>query len=222
MEIPPVDIWGLLFERDLPYPNDHIIFQSHDNTKGYTLNHIRTHAQSFGHALQAHWSWRKGDVLLVMAPNHIDVPAIIWGCHWAGGVVAPVNPALSAEELRRQLESSRARGVIVHPEVYATAKEAVARYPHLSEDRILVLGEQVDQFIRTAEQPSTSHRVAINPSTDTAFLVYSSGTTGRPKGVMVSHRNVVAGVVLQSLVDGTHVHYTRDKLLAALPIYHIY
>ncbi|KAF9888237.1 hypothetical protein FE257_008806 [Aspergillus nanangensis] len=245
--IPAVDIWGLLFERSPPFPSDHILFQSPTSQKNYTLDHVRHRAESFGHALQSHWSWTKGQVLVVMAPNHIDVPLVTWGCHWAGGVVAPVNPGLSARELHQQLQSSRAQGIVVHAQGLETALEA-ARLSNLPRDRVLVLGDSdsdtknntntnddnlssprskvvsIEEFARNINEllPSGRTRVPIDPARDTAFLVYSSGTTGRPKGVMVSHRNVVAGVILQSLVEGEHVHFSRDRVLASLPIYHIY
>lgn len=68
----------------------------------------------FGRALRSKWGWRKGDVLMVMAPNDIDTLSVIWGCHFLGGVVAPANPVLSACELQKQLERSHARGLVVH------------------------------------------------------------------------------------------------------------
>ncbi|KAL4889654.1 putative phenylacetyl-CoA ligase [Aspergillus ambiguus] len=230
--IPAVDIWGLLFERtDRPFPDDHILFRTPDAQTNYTIRDVHARSQSFGRALQSRWAWRKGHVLVVMAPNHIDVPIVTWGCHWAGGVVSPVNPGVSVDELQRQLQSSRAQGLVVHESALAIAQEAACRV-HLPAERVVVLSDDsdsdsdsdsdtLDALLRSTP-PSEARRVAIDPRADTAFLVYSSGTTGRPKGVMVSHRNVVAGVVLQSLVDGAHVHFARDRVLASLPIYHIY
>ena len=62
----------------------------------------------------------------------------------------------------------------------------------------------------------------LDPATDLAFLVYSSGTTGLPKGVMLSHRNVVSNVMQLGMVESANLSWERDKVLAFLPFYHIY
>jgi long-subunit acyl-CoA synthetase (AMP-forming) len=57
---------------------------------------------------------------------------------------------------------------------------------------------------------------------DLAFLVYSSGTTGLPKGVMLTHRNIIANITQNSVVNTTFLEWTRDRSLGFLPMYHIY
>jgi acyl-CoA synthetase (AMP-forming)/AMP-acid ligase II len=171
---------------------------------------------------------------MVMGPNDIDIPPVIWGCHYAGGIVAPVNPDLSIQDLHQQIERGEARGLVVHPDCLPVALKA-ARTANLPRERILVLRfdrdlptnngtSTVDQFIASAKVASDmiSHRSKINSQRDIAFLVYSSGTTGYPKGVMVSHQNVVADVFLQSVVESDHIDWHQDRTLAVLPIYHIY
>lgn len=177
--------------------------------------------------MKTHWNWRRGDVLVVMAPNHIETPSVAWGCHWAEGVVSPANPVFSVAELHRQLSSSRARGLVVHPDCLERGLEA-AKMENLPADRVLVLGDSsrgpvrsVDEFIRSSQVDLSLTRTPLDPH-DTAYLVFSSGTTARPKGVMVTHRNVVSGVLLQHAVDRDYVHWTKDLVLAVLPIYHIY
>lgn len=180
----------------------------------------------FGRSLRANWNWRKGDVLLVMAPNHTDTPLVTWGCHWAEGVVSPANPAFSVTEVHRQLTSSRAKGLVLHPDCLGTGLEA-AEMAGLPSDQVLLLGDSkggvrsVDEFIRTTKTSLPMMRTPVD-SHDTAFLVFSSGTTARPKGVMITHRNVVSAVLLQHDVDRKHIHWSKDRILAVLPIYHIY
>ncbi|KAL4939226.1 hypothetical protein BDV06DRAFT_214454 [Aspergillus oleicola] len=209
-DIPSGSIWELLFERvHRPVPANHGIF---------------------GCALQnSSWSWSKGDLLMVMSPNSIEMPAVIWGCHYAGGVVVPVNPELSVAELAQQLRMSRAKALVVHPRCVSIAPNAM-RLAGLSDERLLVLDENPDgmktvsQFVR--EAPQTAGQVArytpVDPDQDLAFLVYSSGTTGRPKGVMISHRNVAAAILLQSKVESLYVNWQQDHALTVLPVYHIY
>jgi acyl-CoA synthetase (AMP-forming)/AMP-acid ligase II len=87
--------------------------------------------------------------------------------------------------------------------------------------------QTVDEFIKEAEgnadRPCLDQTwTPVNPAVDVAYLVYSSGTTGYPKAVMISHRNVVAAVILQAAVDKMHVQWDRDRTLAVLPVYDIY
>ena len=155
-------------------------------------------------------------------------------CHYAGGIVAPVNSALPIRDLLQQIERSDARGLVVHPDCLPVALKA-AQIANIPTARTLAL--RFDQQLPTNDAVSTvgqfianakvapdmiRYRPSIDPRRDTAFLVYSSGTTGHPKGVMVSHQNVVADVFLQSLVESAHVDWRRDRTLAVLPIYHIY
>ncbi|KAL6229130.1 hypothetical protein BDW75DRAFT_235437 [Aspergillus navahoensis] len=216
VDIPSVGIWELLFHRpQRPFPDEH----------AYTYDNVRSRAAQFGSALQrSSWNWTKGDILMVMSPNSIEVPPVLWGCHYAGGVVAPVNPELSVAELGHQLTGSCAKGLVVHKQCLHTALDAIC-LANLPKDRVLVLEDNshivqtVSEFIAGIEVVSCS---PVHPAQDLAYLVYSSGTTGRPKGVMISHRNVVAAVMLQSGVESAHSDWHSDRTLAVLPIYHIY
>lgn len=199
-----------------------------------TYQDVRQKSAQFGSALQTEWGWQKGDVLVVMAPNHIDTPAVTWGCHYVGGTVCPVNPDLSTQGLRQQLEASRACGLVVHSRCLSVALEA-AQLANLPHDRILVLESDLSierkfGILSTAELTDLAQsknatiraRVSIDPSNDVAYLVYSSGTTGRPKGVEISHLNVVAAVLMQAEVDKKHIDWRSSRTLAVLPVFHIY
>ncbi|KAL4972657.1 hypothetical protein BDW66DRAFT_169379 [Aspergillus desertorum] len=186
--IPQVGIWQLLFKRpDHPFPENHVIFQDGASKTSYTYSDLRAH------------STKRAMCLLSMSPNCIDTPAVTWGCHYTGGIVAPVNPGFSARELQLQLERSQARGMVAHPSCLGTALEA-ARLASLPVDRVLVLNatDKSGAEMTTAEfmssAPSEPVGFVHTEPDDAAFLVHSSGTTGLPKGVMVSHRNVVADV----------------------------
>ncbi|KAL2834045.1 hypothetical protein BJY01DRAFT_259692 [Aspergillus pseudoustus] len=229
--VPAVGIWQLLFQRHRPpFPDTHVIFQDGASQKSYTYNDLRTLSERFGLALRSQWSWNKGDVLVLMSSNCIETPLVTWGCHYNGGIVAPVNPGLSPRELEQQLLRSQAKAMVVHPSCLSTALEA-AKLANLPTERVLVLGETrdgnglatVSQFIEDFAKAlhSTPGPIDVEPD-DVAFLVYSSGTTGLPKGVMVSHRNVVADVVLQAEIEGPHTSWVKDRTLAVLPTYHIY
>jgi 4-coumarate--CoA ligase len=93
----------------------------------------------------------------------------------------------------------------------------------LQGDEAIPHGEQNFRSI-LAPSPDSQHgwKETINPRKDLAYLVYSSGTTGLPKGVMLSHRNVVADLLMVASREGTMMTWEKDRILSVLPFYHIY
>ncbi|KAJ5480004.1 hypothetical protein N7530_005513 [Penicillium desertorum] len=213
INIPPIDTWDCLFEReDRPFPDDHIIFKS-PSGEVRTFNNIRSQALSFGANLQIQWEWQKGDILLLFAPNDIDAPTLFWGCHWAGGVVSPANPAYTADELKYQLSDTGAKAMV---RIDFPIAHMLVFGPPSSEAELQHVESMLGGGAPGARRPK------IDPVVDTAFLVYSSGTTGRPKGARVTHANLVMNLILQGQIEGPHMNWRRDRFLSFLPTYHIY
>lgn len=178
--------------------------------------------------MQSRWNWKKGDILVIVSPNSIETPALIWGCHWAGGIVSPANPAYTVDELRYHLVDSEARGIVVHHSL-AEVTKAAARQASIPESQILIIYDDREDATRKLDSvqgmTESLRPGCVRPkvkSSDLAFLVYSSGTTGLPKGGMIAHSNVVSSMVMQSHVEEQHLSWQTDRLLALLPTYHIY
>ncbi|KFY04165.1 hypothetical protein V491_09446 [Pseudogymnoascus sp. VKM F-3775] len=229
VSIPEVDLWTFLFERkSKPFLDNQVIYTCSESGRQYTYNNVRKTASQFGSAMTKYWAWQKNDVLAVFSPNSIDTPAIIWGCQWAGGIVSPANPGYTSAELTLHLRDSGAKALLTVKGLLSTALEAMEA-AGLSKSRILLIGNeedecgQVNHFTSLLQfaDPNQS-RVIINPSTDLAFLVYSSGTTGLPKAVMLSHTNIVSNLAMVNTVDGEMLKSGRDRILSVLPYYHIY
>lgn len=229
VEIPSVDLWALIFDRkNRPFSDDKVIYRAVNASRSYTFADVKAHATAFGEGLCNLWDWQRGDVLALYTPNDIDVPPVIYGTFFAGGIVTPANPGYSADELAYQLENAGAKALVTTKAFLATALEA-ARKAGIAEDRVILLGEEKDAShrvkhwsnIRKTSGALRYRRRKADPE-DLAFLAYSSGTTGLPKGVMLSHRNIVADLLQIEGAVGKWYSHTTDKFLGVLPFFHIY
>jgi acyl-CoA synthetase (AMP-forming)/AMP-acid ligase II len=128
-----------------------------------------------------------------------------------------MNPALTAGEIHDQLEDSGARVVFTVPELAERVGQAAGEgieglwcfgdlTPERSFESLSAAG---------AEAPS----VSIDPAEDVVAIPYSSGTTGKPKGVMLTHRNVVAAL---AMLEPLETYQDADRTIAVLPFFHIY
>jgi 4-coumarate--CoA ligase len=242
--VPEVDLWTYFLERpDREYPDDHgestqVSFEACTNIftvlyidaasgKRLTFAQLRTAGEQFGKGLQEQWQWRKGDVLATVTPNTIDLVPATFGALLVGGVICPLNFLYTVDELVAQLSSSKAKGLVTNTACLQAAREAASRVG-LPLDRILLVGEEdpnrmVPHFSNLRGTSGDAERISINPKEDLAYLVYSSGTTGLPKGVMLTHENVMASSVQMTAADGPDaMHWTTDRSLGFLPMYHIY
>ena len=162
---------------------------------------------------------RKGDVLALHSPNTVAYPAVFYGATRAGAAVTTVHPLATADEFAKQLRDSAARWIAtVSPllEVARRAAELVGGVQEIfvcdrAEGHISVL----DMLASSAPEPD----IAFDPAEDVAALPYSSGTTGTPKGVMLTHRSIATNLAqLGSFIPMG----PGDRILAVLPFFHIY
>lgn len=149
--------------------------------------------------------------------------------------MSPANPNYTIEELAFQLKDSGARAIVTQLPFIKNAQEA-AKKVGIPLDKVIVMGDQKDpshkvkhftSIVNTAGS-ARYRRTKAKPDEDLAFLVYSSGTTGHPKGVMLTHRNIVANTMMIRAGEAGRLKSTGgpngdgDKLLAFLPFFHIY
>ncbi|MFE9411442.1 AMP-binding protein [Streptomyces sp. NPDC006704] len=174
---------------------------------------------------------RKGDVLALHSPNSILYPVVLYGASRAGAAVTTAHPLCTAEEFARQLTDSRARWIVTVAPLLATARRAAELAGGIREifvcDRAPGHRSFVHDLLATdtgtdADTPAgvtADPRVPIDPGEDIAVLPYSSGTTGVPKGVMLTHRGIATNLAqLHPLVPMA----PGDRILAILPFFHIY
>jgi len=188
------------------------------------------------------WGIRPNDVVCVFSPNNIDYPVSVWATHRLGATITPANPGYKVDELVHQLRATKAALLIIHPVFLNTAQQA-AREVGISEDRIVfietprdgsgVTHTTLDQLVELglSKEPNFSEQ-KFKPGeakTKVAFLSFSSGTTGKPKAVVISHYSVVANVIQMAAHHKINDSAYKDKrmlpgdvAIAVLPFFHIY
>jgi acyl-CoA synthetase (AMP-forming)/AMP-acid ligase II len=160
----------------------------------------------------------KGDVFAIYSPNLPEYALAFYGVSAAGGVNTTVSPLYTADELARQLADAGARFLLTVPPFLDKALDAAGR-SGVEEVFVLGEGEGATPFASLMTAGDTPPEVVFDPANDLVVLPYSSGTTGLPKGVMLTHRNLVA-----NLCQGTTALLADEgeRLIAVLPFFHIY
>lgn len=162
--------------------------------------------------------FRKGDVFAIYSPNIPEYAVAFHAVASLGGIVTTANPLYTADELANQLNDSGARYLLTIPLFMDKALEAKAKS---KVEEVFVFGEAEGATPVTdlMQNDGNFPKPEINPKEDLIVLPYSSGTTGLPKGVMLTHYNLVANVCQ---CDGLLPFGEEDSMIGILPFYHIY
>jgi long-chain acyl-CoA synthetase len=203
----------------------------------------------FGAFLQNELGLAPCDRIAVMMPNCLQQPVAVLGALRAGLVVINVNPMYTASELAHQLADAKASAVVVLENFAATVQKAlpetavrdvvvtqlgdllplpqgwvvntlVKRVKHMVPEWSLPRSWNLPDALRAGERQPL-HDVALAPG-DLAFLQYTGGTTGRAKGAMLSHGNLVANVEQTIAWLGGSLVEGEETVVTALPLYHVF
>ena len=172
-----------------------------------------------------------GDVLCLYSPNVPEYAGVFFAVAELGGVNTTANPAYGADELTRQLKDSGAKILVTAPHLVEKARAAAsaagvsevvtwgeaAGCTPFAAFVAIAAGESIESGARGA--PAHADSRDGGRAHDLVALPYSSGTTGLPKGVMLTHRNLVANLAQIDFVDSTE---PGDHLVGVLPFFHIY
>ena len=190
-----------------------------------------------------------GERVAVMLPNLLQYPVALAGALRAGLVVVNVNPLYTATELEFQLEDSGAAAIVVLENFARTLQEALPRtrvrqvittqvgdlFPAPRRWLVNFAVKRVRRMVPAWRIPGAiTLRAALArgrtlgapevqlKADDLAFLQYTGGTTGRPKGAMLTHGNLAANLEQTRAWAGTVLAEGKETVITALPLYHVF
>jgi len=207
-----------LFDETARHHGDSLAIEA----SGYEMTHteLRAASEAFAGGLRDR-GFGPGDRLLLYLPNCPQYLIAALGAFRAGVVVSPVNPQYKIRELSYQLEDTDAEVLLTHPALRGVVTETLAETGR--DPVVLSVGDEDERepadvaFEAVRGEPLTVDR---DPE-DVALLPYTSGTTGRPKGVKLTHRNFAAQLVSYIASRSDDVPDAEVKSLLYLPLYHI-
>ncbi|CAG8604779.1 10155_t:CDS:2 [Diversispora eburnea] len=229
VDIPTTGIYQFVTSNPNKVPDDKVIFVDGITEKKLTFGELKRNTKKFAAGLIDKFNFKRGDVLALISPNEVDYPVVVFGTIAAGGKVTLVNPLYTANEFEYQFSDSNSSIIVVHPFCLSAVKEA-AKKLEIPQSHILLFGDkEIDGF-----QPFSTLLISNNEEEEfkpieytfeeakstTAYLCYSSGTTGIQKGVETTHTNMASNVVqlhsFETILD------SNSKLMGVLPFFHIY
>ena len=219
IDIPEIPFGEMLWESAQRFPEKTaLVFQG----QHISFRELDGLANSFANAL-AKLGVKKGDRVALYMTNRPEYVVSIYGTARLGAVFTPMNPTYKEGEIEHQLNDAEASVLVVQESLYAQVRAVRPQLKTLKE--VIIVGRQADEgdhvFRTLIRESSPKHPppVQVSWASDLVALPYSSGTTGLPKGVMLTHQNLVANTI-QFMSSGRLTE--QDVLLLFLPFYHIY
>ncbi len=214
-----------------------------------TFGELDALSRAFGAYLQSGLGLNKGDRIAIMMPNLLQYPVAVFGALRAGLVVVNTNPLYTPRELRHQLSDSGARAIVILENFAHVLEEVLAEtevetvittqigdmLPAPKRQLINFAVKRIKKMVPAwkidgtrkfreilAEGRWEELQVPKLGHDDIAFLQYTGGTTGVAKGAMLTHRNMIANLQQCSLWLGQVTEVGTEKIVTALPLYHIF
>ncbi|KAL2802038.1 hypothetical protein BJX63DRAFT_416020 [Aspergillus granulosus] len=231
LEIESTDLVSKVFSNPFRTPLSQPIYIDALTGEQYTYGDVIKRTQSLANGLKQEYGLKPDDVVALFSPNTIEYPVVCHAIIGSQAIVAPTSAALTSSELHAQLQTSRARFIITHSSLLATAQKAAKG---TSVEHVIILDGQSP----TSQQPTCQQLANTYPPTELspipaheaesriAFICFSSGTSGPAKGVITTHRNITSNLQqwrAQLLDSGsTSQQIRRNAAIAFLPFSHIY
>ncbi|SEN42732.1 long-chain-fatty-acid--CoA ligase [Lihuaxuella thermophila] len=217
VEIPSISLYQLLEQSTRDFPANKAVV---DGDRELTYEQLKDACDRLAAALYRR-GFRKGDRMALMLPNSMEYIISYYAVHRLGGVVVQVNPMYQPSELKFLLQDSEATWLIG-----CRAQTSKLDQAGLADQLTVVYaddasGQPGDLFKWITEENNELPPLDINAQEDLAVLQYTGGTTGTPKGVMLTHFNLVS-VVYQTFVFSGGLRKPGERILGMLPLFHVY
>lgn len=227
---------------------DHTAFISFESS--LTFNEVADLAESFAAFVQVKLGMKKGDKLAIMMPNLMQYPVVFFGALKAGLTVININPLYTPRELQQMLDNSDATAIVVLANVahnlqsildktklkhviISSVGDCLGFFKGLVVDTVVHVKGLVPHFeiqnsvplrvaLRRGQQCIDSFVKPAMCYDDLALLQYTGGTTGRSKGAMLTHGNLIANVSQAIGVYGSRLNGNKETILTVIPMYHIF
>jgi acyl-CoA synthetase (AMP-forming)/AMP-acid ligase II len=213
--IPDVSLPVYVMQRFAEYGDRPAIVDG-PSGRALTYAQLGDGVRRLAHGLHAR-GLRKGDVFAILLPNLPEYAIAFLGAAAAGATVTTLNPLMTADEIRHQLSDTGARWLVTFP---MAAERAIEAARGTSLGQVFCLGDAPGTvaFGSLLAEDGPMPEVAIDPARDLLVLPYSSGTSGLPKGVMLSHRNLVAQLCQ---AESVYADSPEPRVIGVAPFFHI-
>ena len=225
VDIPKGNFYSFVYRQFEEYGSRTALIDGASGEK-LSYNEIGEMTSKVGSALKKK-GLQKGDVLALISPNCAAFGVQFFATVAIGCIVTTMNPTFTKTEMAYQLKDSGAKCVATVSALLRTVKEAAAEVG-ISDSNVIVLdgeGSSPHPSFRSLLQDSGSQfpvgGESVDPD-DTTFLPYSSGTTGLPKGVMLTHSNLISNICQCDHPKLLDMRVPSNNVTGVLPFYHIY
>ncbi|XP_004251107.1 probable CoA ligase CCL7 [Solanum lycopersicum] len=210
---------SFLFRKISSYPEKPAFFDA-DNGGTLSFSQFKSMVSRISHGLIHQMGIKKNDVVLIFAPNSVQFPLSFFGVIAIGAIATTVNPMYTVAELSKQIKDCKPSLIITSPELFDKVNSF--NLP------ILLLGNSnsnnagVVRFTELVDKAGCFDLdKTVVKQTDTAVLLYSSGTTGVSKGVVLTHRNFISAALMVSS-DQDLAGEMHNVYMCVLPMFHVF
>lgn len=216
---PNLSLVSFLFTSVSSSP-DKIALIDADSSQTLNFSQLKTEVAKLAHSL-LNLGINKNDVVLILSPNNIQFPVCFLAAASIGAIVTTANPLYTVSELSKQIKDSNPKLVITVPELWSKVKSFSFNFPAIiinsgSNSNFTSFEALIESAGEVTELPENDVK-----QSDTAALLYSSGTTGVSKGVILTHKNFIAAALMINMDDDL-AGELNNVFICVLPMFHVF